>query len=118
MDNIHPLFAAEIPSLRRYARALLRNKDRADDLVQDTILHGLEKLHLYQPGTNLRAWLFTIMHNQYVNSVRRWARRGQAVDVEKARLATAAPQMSSLELRDLDRAIALLPDDQRTTLLL
>lgn len=118
MDEIYPLFAAEIPRLRRYARALMRDKDRADDLVQDSILHGLEKLHLYQRGTNLRAWLFTIMHNRYVNSVRRSARRGQAIDVEKVQLATPASQVSTLELRDLDRAIASLPEDQRTILLL
>ena len=55
MDKIPPLFPAEIPCLRRYARALLRNRDRADDLVQDTLLRALEKLHLYQPGTNFRA---------------------------------------------------------------
>ena len=118
MDEFFPLVAAEIPRLRRYARALLRNRDGADDLVQDTILHGLEKLHLYQRDTNLRAWLFTIMHNHYVNTVRRSVRRGQAVDVEKVQLATLASQVSSLELRDLDRAIASLPEDQRTTLLL
>jgi RNA polymerase sigma-70 factor (ECF subfamily) len=118
MDKIHPLFAAEIPRLRRYARALLRNRDRADDLVQDTLLRGLEKLHLYQPGTNLRAWLFTVMHNLYVNSHRRAARQGQTIHVEKVQLSTPASQVSRLELRDLERAMASLPEDQRTTLLL
>jgi RNA polymerase sigma-70 factor, ECF subfamily len=118
MGHIHPLFAAEIPRLRRYARALLRNRDGADDLVQDTLLRGLEKLHLYQPGTNFRAWLFTVMHNLYVNSHRRLARRGHTIDVEKVQLSTAASQVSTLELRDLERAIASLPDEQRTTLLL
>src|SRR5262249_24585769 len=118
MDKIHPLFAAEIPRLRRYACALLRNRDHADDLVQDTLLRGLEKLHLYEPGTNLRAWLFTVMHNLYVNSHRRAARRGQTIHVEKVQLSTPASQVSRLELRDLERAIASLPEDQRTTLLL
>ena len=118
MDTIHLLFAAEIPRLRRYALALLRDRDRADDLVQDTILHGLEKLHLFQTGTNLRAWLFTIMHNQHINSFRRSVRRGQTIHVEKVHLVTPASQASSLELRDLDRAIALLPEEQRTALLL
>ncbi len=118
MDKIHPHFAAEVPRLRRYARALLRDRDRADDLVQDTLLRGLEKLHLYQPGTNFRAWLFTVMHNLYVNSHRRAARQGQTIHVEKVQLSTPASQVARLELRDLERAMALLPEDQRTTLLL
>jgi RNA polymerase sigma-70 factor (ECF subfamily) len=71
MDEVVRLIEAEIPRLRRYARALLRDPDRADDLAQDTLLRGLEKSHLYRSGTDLRAWLFTIMHNQHVNSVRR-----------------------------------------------
>ena len=118
MGKTHPLFAAEIPRLRRYARALLRNRDHADDLVQDTLLRGLEKLHLYQPGTNFRAWLFTVMHNLYVNSHRRAARQGRIIHVEKVPISTPASQLSRLELRDLERAMALLPEDQRMTLLL
>jgi RNA polymerase sigma-70 factor, ECF subfamily len=118
MDDIGQLIAAEIPKLRRYARALLRNKDRADDLVQDTILRALEKKHLYERGTNLRAWLFTLMHNHYVNSVRRSARRGQTILVEKVALASPALQVASVELRELERAIARLPAERRETLLL
>jgi len=60
--------------LRRYARALTRNRNRADDLVQDTLARALIKEQFWQPGTNLRAWLFTIMHNQNVNNVRQAAR--------------------------------------------
>ena len=76
MDEIVRLIEAEIPRLRRYARVLLRRRpDAADDLVQDTIVRGIEKLHLYEAGTNLRAWLFTVMHNQYVNSISRAARQ-------------------------------------------
>jgi RNA polymerase sigma-70 factor, ECF subfamily len=118
MNDIGQLIAAEIPRLRRYARALLRDKDRADDLVQDTILRALEKKHLYQRGTNLRAWLFTVMHNQYVNYARRSARWGQKILVEQVPLASPAPQFASLELRDLESAIARLPGEQRETLLL
>ena len=118
MDDIYELIAAEIPRLRRYARALLRHQDRADDLVQDTILRALEKNHLYERGTNLRAWLFAMMHNQYVNSVRRSARRGQTIHVEKVTLTSPATQIASLELRDLESAIARLPEEQRETLLL
>ena len=112
------LIEAEIPRLRRYARALLRDDDRADDLVQDTLLRGLDRINLYRSGTDLRAWLFTIMHNQYVNSVRRSVRQRDTIVVEKLPLASPAPQLPNLELRDLERAIARLSVEQRETLLL
>jgi RNA polymerase sigma-70 factor (ECF subfamily) len=118
MDRDVCRIEAEIPRLRRYARALLRDKDRADDLVQDTLLRGLDKAHLYRSGTDLRAWLFTIMHNQYVNSIRRSVRQREAFVVEKVPLTSLAPQIPNLELRDLERTIARLSVEQRTTLLL
>jgi len=118
MDKDVRMIAAEIPRLRRYARALLRDHERADDLVQDTLLRGLEKSHLYTSGTDLRAWLFTIMHNQYVNSVRRSVRQRDTIVVERVHLVSPAPQLSKLELRDLESAIARLPAEQRETLLL
>jgi RNA polymerase sigma-70 factor (ECF subfamily) len=117
MDEIVRLIEAEIPRLRRYARALLRDQDRADDLVQDTLLRGFDKVHLFRSG-DLRAWLFTIMHNQYVNSVRRSVRQGEAIVVEKVHLSAPAPQLPQLELRELERAIARLSAEQRETLLL
>src|SRR3954451_23085159 len=82
MSDFDRLLEEQIPRLRRYARALTRNPDRADDLVQDTLVRALVKQHLWQPDTNLRAWLFTLMHNQNVNDVRRSARNGTAVDLE------------------------------------
>jgi RNA polymerase sigma-70 factor, ECF subfamily len=118
MEEDGRLIAAAIPRLRRYARALLRDPDRADDLVQETLLRGLDRVRQYRSGTNLRAWLFTIMHNQYVNSVRRAVRRGEAIVVEKVQLALPPSQLPSLELRDLESAIARLPAEQRATLLL
>ena len=118
MNEFVPLIADQIPRLRRYARALLRDDDRADDLVQDTILRSFEKVHLYQSGTNLRAWLFTIMHNQYVNLIRRSTRLGRQVDLEAAQLVSAPSQTITQELRDLERAIDCLPEEQRTVLLL
>src|SRR5438128_2132852 len=69
------------PRLQRYARALTRDASRADDLVQDTLLRALAKQQLWQEGTNLRAWLFTLMHNQHVNDVRRSHRDGGNIDV-------------------------------------
>ena len=102
----------------RHCYGAERKADQADAVGFAPGLRGLKKLHLYQPGTNLRAWLFTVMHNLYVNSHRRAARQGQTIHVEKVQLSTPASQVSRLELRDLERAIASLPEDQRTTLLL
>ena len=111
---------AEIPRLRRYARALTRDLIAADDLVQECLTRALSKLHLWQQGTDLRAWLFTILHNQYINHVRRTAREGTAIGLsEREPLLTRAPQQGSrLELRDLERAIAKLPRTQRSVILL
>jgi RNA polymerase sigma-70 factor (ECF subfamily) len=64
MSDFQDLLEPLIPRLRRYARALTRDAQRADDLVQDTLLRGLIKQDRWEPGTNLRAWLFTLMHNQ------------------------------------------------------
>ena len=111
---------AEIPRLRRYAGALTRNSTAADDLVQDCIERGLAKRHLWRPETNLRAWLFTIMHNQYVNQVRRSVREGGVVSISDSEplVTREAPQGKRLELRDLARALAQLPDEQRSVILL
>jgi len=118
--EIHQRIEAEIPRLRRYARALSRDVATADDLVQDCLTRALGKLHLWQEGTDLRAWLFTILHNQYVNQVRRAVREGVAVGLSESEPAlTRAPhQASRLELRDLDRAMTKLPEEQRSVILL
>jgi RNA polymerase sigma-70 factor, ECF subfamily len=115
MNALLSLIGAEIPRLRRYALALLRDSDSADDLVQDTLLRALERSQLWEAGTNLRAWLFTIMHNNYVNGVRRSVRQGKKVNPEHVALAVAPAQVWSLMLRDLDLALARLPDEQRST---
>src|ERR1044072_3338657 len=109
------LLEAQIPQLRRYARALTRgNVERADDLVQDCLVRAVAKSHLWQPGTDLRAWLFTILHNTHVNTVRKAVREGVNIDVDEvASILTAkAAQSARLQLRDLDRAMARLPDEQ------
>jgi len=118
--GIHQSIEAEIPRLRRYARALARDVVAADDLVQDCLARALGKLHLWQEGTDLRAWLFTILHNQYVNQVRRAVREGAAVGLSETEpMLTRAPhQGKRLELRDLERAIAKLPEEQRSVILL
>jgi RNA polymerase sigma-70 factor (ECF subfamily) len=118
--DIYRSIEAEIPRLRRYARALARDVAAADDLVQDCLARALGKLHLWQEGTDLRAWLFTILHNQYVNQVRRAVREGAAVGLSETEpMLTRAPhQGKRLELRDLERAIAKLPEEQRSVILL
>ena len=120
MADIYRRIEAEIPRLRRYARALTRDISAADDLVQDCLARALSKVHLWQTGTDLRAWLFTILHNQYVNHVRRAVREGAAVALSETEpLLTSQPNQSKrLELRDLERAIAKLPEEQRAVLLL
>jgi len=120
MSEFHRLIEQQIPRLRRYARALTRNRDRADDLVQDTLSRALDKEQLWQTGTNLGAWLFTIMHNQNVNNVRRDAQRFAAVDIEQVSTtlpATTDPS-ASRKMVELDRALARLPLEQRQVILL
>src|SRR6516164_10664026 len=119
MSEFHRLVEHEIPRLRRYARALTRDSVRADDLVQDTLMRGLAKSHLWQAGTDIRAWLFTIMHNQFVNDIRRAAREDASVDVEEAasRLVATADPTASRQLKKLDRALGQLSRGQREVVL-
>jgi RNA polymerase sigma-70 factor (ECF subfamily) len=106
-----------IPRLRRYARALVGDRSTADDLVQDTLERAWTKLHLYRRGTDLRAWLFTVMHNVHVNRVRA-SRATDTLGDEMPELAQRAPQSDALLVRDLDRSISRLPSEQRAVLLL
>jgi RNA polymerase sigma factor (sigma-70 family) len=120
MSDVFNRISNEIPKLRRYARALVRDASAADDLVQDALTRALSKVHLWQEGTDLRAWLFTILHNQYVNHVRRGVREGLSVGLSETemRLTAGPTQQSRLQLRDLDRALARLPEEQRQVILL
>ena len=119
MAEFRELLEAQIPRLRRYAVALTRHPDQADDLVQDTLLRALAKEHLWEPDTDLRAWLFTILHNQRVNAVRRGIREGSSVDVESvtgAITATADPS-AGRTLVELDRAMGQIAEEQRQVIL-
>jgi RNA polymerase sigma-70 factor, ECF subfamily len=110
---------AHIPRLRRYARALTADRARADDLVQDTLERGMIKLHLWQPGSDLRAWLFTLMHNVFVNQLRSQPAGVTAgLDGEAAQVAVRPTQTDWLEVRDLQAALLRLPGEQREVLLL
>ena len=107
-----------IPRLRRYARALVGDRYIADDLVQDTLERAWNKFYLWRQGSDLRAWLFTIMHNVFVNQARR--RRyeiEQAMD-ELPAVAVRATQGDQLELEDVDRALRSLSLEQREVVLL
>ncbi|HJV96696.1 MAG TPA: sigma-70 family RNA polymerase sigma factor, partial [Albitalea sp.] len=106
-----------IPALRRYARLLTGDATRADDLVQDTLERAWSKFHLYRRGTDLRAWLFTVMHNVYVNQLRA-ARPAAPLEEDMPELAQAARETDGLVLRDLAAAIGRLPPEQREVLLL
>jgi RNA polymerase sigma-70 factor (ECF subfamily) len=120
MSDFHRCLEGEIPRLRRYARALTRNAVRADDLVQETLARALRKEHLWEPGTDLRAWLFTIMHNQNVNEIRRAMRDDATVDLENCSavlIATTDPT-ASRQLRELERALAQISEEQRQVILL
>jgi RNA polymerase sigma-70 factor, ECF subfamily len=120
---VEPALAQHIAALRRYARALLGDRIEADDLVQDCLTRALSRAHLWRPGTDLRAWLFTILHNIHINNLR--SRRVHVAANEdlshgrNARAMAAPPdQDARLELRDLERALERIPDEQRQVLLL
>src|SRR5258707_184704 len=104
-----------IPNLRRYARALVGDRDGADDLVQDTLERAVRKFHLWRPG-DLRAWLFSIMHNVFVNQLK--ARRiAYEVEIDDS-YAAPIPTATNADLMDLDRALVALSPEQREVLLL
>jgi RNA polymerase sigma-70 factor (ECF subfamily) len=108
-----------IPRLRRYARALTGERTAADDLVQDTLERAWIKLHLWRSGSDLRAWLFTIMHNVHVNQVRsRSASATLPLDDELPDAPVRPTQSDMLEVRDIETALKRLPVEQREVLLL
>jgi len=121
MSEVHRLVEQEIPRLRRYARALTRNTDRADDLVQETLMRAIAKAHLWQPGTDFRAWAFTIMHNQHVNMAREeesfWMSTVASSRSARRTVATTDPTVSR-QLLELELALARLPEEHCEVILL
>jgi RNA polymerase sigma-70 factor (ECF subfamily) len=120
MSRFDAVIGSHIPHLRRYARALTGDVTRADDLVQDTLERAWIKFHLWQPALELRPWLFTIMHNVFVNQVRASRRRTHAPlsDDELRHLSSPPNQTDLLEVSDLAACLDRLPVEQREVLLL
>ena len=110
-----------IPALRRYATALLRNREDADDLVHDCLVRALDKLHTRRDDADVRAWLFAIMHNLFISQLRRAKARpaGEPLDESHEAAVSMRPdQESGLHWRDMIRALNRLPVEQRTVVLL
>lgn len=110
---------ATLPSLRAFAVSLSRRQDRADDLVQETVMKAWGKQDSFQPGTNMRAWLFTILRNEFYSQMRRKGRELPDPDgVFAANMATHPEQYGKLDMADFKSALNELPDDQREAIVL
>ncbi|SDI25295.1 RNA polymerase sigma factor [Propionivibrio dicarboxylicus] len=116
MDSLAIL--AVLPRLRRYARALVGNREAADDLVQDTLERAWTRLSQWQAGSDLRAWLFSIMHNLRIDQMRRPAPPMASFEDEAIDLPVRATQSDRIEVSDLGAALAALPEEQRAVVLL
>lgn len=118
-DAAHPILD-HIPRLRRYARALTGDAARADDLVQDTLERAWAKFGLWRAGSDLRAWLFTLMHNVYVNQLAAARHRPAVIPLDDALddPPVGACQDQALELRDLAAGLSSLPPEYREVLVL
>lgn len=119
MADAEALLEPLIPTLRRYAYALVRDHDVADDLVQDTLERALSRWSLRRTDGDLRAWLFTILRNLHVSALRQNQRRGAHVELDEATTpSTAAQQESGMEMQDVLTALDQLPEEQKSLLLL
>ena len=108
-----------IPGLRRYARGLVSDRDRADDLVQDTLERAWSRFSMWQKRGDIRAWMFGIMHNHFIDRLR--AQRSRPEDSagdDVPEIPQRPAQADALEVRDLDRLLQLLPPEHREVLLL
>lgn len=118
-DAFRDQLIAAIPSLRAFAVSLCGNATRADDLVQETLVKAWDKQSSFQPGTNLKAWLFTILRNEFYSQMRKRGREVQDSDgAFTARLAIHPSQHGQLDLQDFRAALQLLPEDQREAIVL
>lgn len=121
MNQRNQQVVQHIPCLRRYARALLKDVDQAEDLVQETLARALDKLSFWRRGSDMRAWLFTIMHNLHVNACTRAAKRPDAWSLDDDDIAEPHARSDadrSARLQDIETALMQLPEAQRAVLLL
>ncbi len=110
---------ALLPDLRGFARFLARDRTMADDVVQDTVVRALAAMHQFEPGTNLKAWLFTILRNQFYEQARRRKREAAALDARFAgEEGEGPPQVARAELHELQVLIWRLPPLLREALIL
>jgi RNA polymerase sigma-70 factor (ECF subfamily) len=110
---------ALVPQLRSFARSLCRDGVRAEDLVQEALLRAFDNLHRFTPGTNLKAWLFTIVRNEHYSQLRRRKFESPPIDGDLVPEPSVPPDHDGeLELRELNRALAMLSPGQRTALIL
>ena len=118
-DGVRTDLLGAIPSLRAFAVSLTQNADRADDLVQETMVKAWDKQDSFQLGTNLKAWLFTILRNEFYSQMRKRGREVQDSDgIMTARLAVHPAQHGQLDLKDFRTALEQLPEDQREAIIL
>ena len=120
MRDTVQLIEGEIPRLRRYARYLRREADHADDLVQECLVRAIAKFDTWEPGTNLRAWLFVILRNCHINEIRREQRTDPIDDApaDEPSLVTPGNQEASVALSEVRRAYLGLSEQHREVLLL
>ncbi len=118
MSEMNSSIAEQIPRLRRYARALTGDRNRADDLVQDTLERAWVKQHLWRRGSDLRAWMFSIMHNTFINQVRKSQLPMVEMDDDALEVPVRATQEDGLHMRDLVSALVELPVEYREVVLL
>ena len=121
--NVDPVLRdqilAAIPSLRAFAISLSGNVDRADDLVQETILRAFANIHSFQPGTNMPAWLFTILRNLFRSEYRKRRREVEDADGSFAETLKSHPdQIGRVEFQEFRAALSQLPAEQREALIL
>lgn len=118
-DALRRDLLGSIPNLRAFAVSLTGNSERADDLVQETLMKAWAKFDTFQEGTNLRAWLFTILRNEFYSQVRKRGREVEdAEGTYAARLASQPAQGGHMDMRDFREALSHLPADQREALIL
>jgi RNA polymerase sigma-70 factor (ECF subfamily) len=110
---------ATLPSLRAFAVSLTGKHDKADDLVQDTVMKAWAKQSSFEMGTNIKAWLFTILRNEFYSQMRKRGREVQDSDgAFTERLSVHPAQYGSMDMQDFKKALAQLPDDQREAVIL